>query len=508
MALFRILYLLFLALFMFSSCSPRAEIPENAQPVSEEARIYPDYRDIVIPVNIAPLNMIAQVEGDQFVLSVQGEKAGAIIVAAGKSGKLKFEESSWHSLLKENSGKDLHVTLYARKDGNWVKYPSYLLTVAPEEIDTYLNYRLIEPGYELYRQMGIYERNLTNFTELPIYENGAGGDFNHCVNCHNFQNHSTQNFMFHVREKHGGTVFVQNGKVDKRIMTNDSILGNAVYPSWHPSKPWIVFSSNMTSQVFHLRDRQKAEVIDSGSDLIFYDVENHTVSNILKTNSDLENFPCWTPDGKSIYYCSVHLDALDSLAVKDTHHRERAVQERYKDIHYNLMKIDYEESTQTWGEPQLVIDCAQQGLSVSVPRVSPDGRYVLFTLGEFGQFHIWHKSSDLYVLDIQKNEIHPLEKTNSTDVDSYHSWSSNGRWMVFSSRRDDGSYTRPYIAYFDKDGNDYKAFILPQEDPEDNLLRLRSYNVPELTKDAIQISSSQLGDVIYADNEARKVTYK
>jgi hypothetical protein len=101
-----------------------------------------------------------------------------------------------------------------------------------------------------------------------------------------------------------------------------------------------------------------------------------------------------------------------------------------------------------------------------------------------------------------------LEKTNSADVDSYHSWSSNGRWMVFSSRRDDGSYTRLYIAYFDQEGNSYKAFMLPQEDPEDNLMRLKSYNVPELTKDVIQINSSQLRDVIYADEEARKVSYK
>jgi dipeptidyl aminopeptidase/acylaminoacyl peptidase len=172
------------------------------------------------------------------------------------------------------------------------------------------------------------------------------------------------------------------------------------------------------------------------------------------------------------------------------------------------MRIDFDETTQSWGEPQMVLDCAQRGLSVSVPRVSPDGRYILLTLGEFGQFHIWHKSSDLYVWDIQKEELRSLEKTNSADVDSYHSWSSNGRWMVFSSRRDDGSYTRPYIAYFDQEGNSYKAFMLPQEDPEDNLMRLKSYNVPELTKDAIQINSSQLRDVIYADEKARKVAYK
>ena len=143
-----------------------------------------------------------------------------------------------------------------------------------------------------------------------------------------------------------------------------------------------------------------------------------------------------------------------------------------------------------------------------MPRVSPDGRYVLFTLGRNGQFHIWHKTSDLYVKDLQTGEIYPLKATNSPDVDSYHTWSSNGRWMVFSSRRDDGSYTRPYIAYFGADGQGRKAFILPQEDPDHNKMLLKSYNVPELTRTAVTISPDELKAVIYDDDNVQRVTYK
>ena len=499
---------LILLLFSLVACTPKAEIPTGAVPVREEAVIYPDYREITVPCNIAPLNIQVQNAGEEYVGCISGENGAQLLAAAGKDGKLQFNLEYWHKLLQENKGRNLSVTLYARQEGKWVQFPSYKITVAPEEIDAYLSYRLIEPGYELYKHLGLYQRNLTNFTETAIYENGPEDDFGHCVNCHNYQNYSTQNMLFHVRGNHGGTVFVQQGKVDKRIMTNDSILGNAVYPSWHPTKPWLVFSSNMTSQVFHLRDNQKAEVFDSGSDLIFYDAEQHTVSNILKTNVELENFPCWTPDGKRVYYCSAHVEPLDTLNVKETRQRELVVRRNYKDIRYNLMCMDFDESTRSWGEPQLVVDCVSLGLSASVPRVSPDGRYVLFTMGEFGQFHIWHKSSDLYVLDTTSGEVRALEAVNSDNVESYHTWSSNGRWMVFSSRRDDGSYTRPYLAYFDKDGKDYKAFLLPQEDPEQNLLRMQSYNVPELTKDPVVTSPSALKEVVFADERARKVTYK
>ena len=103
--------------------------------------------------------------------------------------------------------------------------------------------------------------------------------------------------------------------------------------------------------------------------------------------------------------------------------------------------------------------------------------------------------------------VYPLQEANSTDADSYHCWSSNGRWIVFSSRRDDGSYTRLYITYFNPKGKASKAFILPQQDPEHNMKRLKSYNVPELTRDQVQISPQQFQQTIY-QTKGSPITYK
>ena len=110
--------------------------------------------------------------------------------------------------------------------------------------------------------------------------------------------------------------------------------------------------------------------------------------------------------------------------------------------------------------------------------------------------------------DLRTDSIYPLTATNSPDVDSYHSWSSNGRWIVFSSRRDDGSFTRPYIAYFDTQGRGHKAFLLPQADPEQNITLLKSYNVPELTRTAVTVEPDKLKEVIYDDTRTEKVTYR
>lgn len=483
--LYRSAFALCIALLLstLEACKPTATVPTVATEVKEQANIYPDYRDIIVPPNIAPLNIEVRSEGSEFVGCVEGG-GKQVVAAAGKDGTLQFDSLEWKDLLQTARGKDLQVTLYAQRDGSWVKFPSYKISVAEEPIDRYLSYRLIEPSYELYRQMGLYQRDLEGFDVQTIYENNRQWDEkeNHCVNCHNYQNYSTKRMLFHVRAGHGGTVFIEDGKVEKRTIKSDSILAGATYPTWYPTRNWVVFSSNQTGQAFHIIDKQKIEVVDYGSDLIFYDVDKAEVKSIMRTEDQLETFPCWAPDGKKLYYTCAYVPEFKGV---NEDKRQDIVSRLSKNIRYNVMSMTFDPQTRTFGQPVVEVDCVASNRSAAVTRVSPDGRYLLFTLADYGQFHIWHKTSDLYVKDLQTGEVRPLTQTNSKDADSYHSWSSNGRWIVFASRRDDGSYGRAYIAYFDKNGQGHKAFLLPQFNPKENILLGKSYNVPELTKDAV-----------------------
>ena len=220
---------------------------------------------------------------------------------------------------------------------------------------------------------------------------------------------------------------------------------------------------------------------------------------------------CITPDAQWVFY-TVLDDAWRPCAVR-RHKVGTPVSDdvevfREHDERFWLgVSLSFDERTQQFGTPQLEVDCNALGKSATVPRVSPDGRYLLFTLGDYGQFHIWHKSADLYVKDLKTGQVRPLTEANSPNAESYHTWSSNGRWIVFSSRRDDGSYTRPYIAYFDTAGNAHKAFLLPQEDPEQNLLLLKSYNVPELSTDAVPYSADEFRKVIYDDTNVEQAKF-
>lgn len=496
-----------LLLAALTACSDgRKEVPATFETINEAVAIYPDYADVTIPCNIAPLNVQVKSVGTEFAGSVSNA-AGTTIVATAEADKLFFDEAEWKSLLDASKGQSLTVRIYAKRGDAWVAFNAYTLKVAEEPIDEYLSYRLIEPSYELYRQLGLYQRNLTNFEEHAIYENNRAyeEDHNHCVNCHNYQNYNTDTMLFHVRGGHGGTIFVQGDKVVKMNMKADSILSNSVYPSWHPTDPRVVFSSNNTGQVFHLGHANKIEVLDYASDLIHYNVATQEISNILRTKEHLETFPCWAPDGTTIYFCSAY---TPQLAVIPDSVRADKIPTLYDSLHYDVMSLRYDAQTGAVSDLRTEVACAEVGKSSAVPRISPDGRYLLFTVGDFGQFHIWHADADLYVKDMLTGAVRRLDRASAPGPDSYHAWSSNGRWLVVASRRDDGSYSRPYIAYFDKDGQDHKAFLLPQRDPEFNLLRMKSYNVPEFSKNAVSITPEQFKEVIYDDAAVQKVSYK
>jgi hypothetical protein len=165
----------------------------------------------------------------------------------------------------------------------------------------------------------------------------------------------------------------------------------------------------------------------------------------------------------------------------------------FKTIKYNLCRIDFNPDNQTFGtEVDTIYSVRKEGRSAKFPRVSPDGKFLVFTVSDYGNFSIWHHDADMFIYDFSKKMYIPLNEANSNDTESYHSWSHNSRWLVFSSRRDDGLYTRPYITYIDENGKAHKPFMLPQEDPDFYRSFMFSYNIPEFIKGEVKIDSKTL----------------
>ncbi|MCR4920522.1 MAG: hypothetical protein K5945_02270 [Bacteroidaceae bacterium] len=172
------------ALMVVACQRHKAQVPTEYEEANRPAIIFPDYTNVVVPPNIAPLNfMLKDTAVTEIVARFQGQ-GDALVAGGGDDAKVEIDSTRWRKLLQENRGHDITVSLYARQGEQWLHYPDYKLTVAEEDIDNYLSYRLIEPGYELYRQLGLYQRNLTNWDVHTIYENNRkySDKDNHCIN--------------------------------------------------------------------------------------------------------------------------------------------------------------------------------------------------------------------------------------------------------------------------------------------------------------------------------------
>ena len=104
------------------------------------------------------------------------------------------------------------------------------------------------------------------------------------------------------------------------------------------------------------------------------------------------------------------------------------------------------------------------------------------------------------MIDLQNGEAKSMDALNSDNTESYHSWSSNGRWVVFSSRRNDGVFTRPFIAHVDAQGRASKPFELPSENPDYHQQLIKSYNVPELMRGPVTFTPQQMADILKGES--------
>lgn len=490
-----ILFVLTITLF---SCG-HPSVPDGAKSKNTLPHILPDYTNVTIPANICPLNFMVK-DCEEVVARLT---CGSVSFTYGEGKKVVMAEDEWNELRNAAMGKSIKVEVFTQKNGEWTAWKPFTINVAQDTIDPYLSYRLIQPSYVTYEDLAIVQRNLTNYDESDIYNNRLmqTKKDGQCINCHSYQNYKTSSMLFHARQAHGGTVIVNNGKLMKVDMKTDSTISSGVYPAWHPTLNLIAFSTNTTRQTFLTKDNGKLEVMDFASDLILYDVDKCEVSNISNSTTQLEVFPTWSPDGRTLYYC-----VADFVLNGTANSQEREMSQRYKEIKYSIYARDFDVSTHRFGAPRMVFDAAALSKSATLPRVSPDGKYIVFALGNYGCFHIWHREANIYILSLADGRVRPLTALNSPQAESYPSFSSNGRWIITESRRDDGNFTRPYIAYFDKQGNCHKAFEVPQRDPERYTLLYRSFNRPEFMKEPVSISPKEFANTLAKD--AVKAKYK
>ena len=467
----------FLLLGLATGCGvfgspPRASGAADAEGVTNAVRaptLSPDYARIIIPPNIAPLNFKVEEPGTSYRVEFRSTK-GQPLTVTSRNGAICIPMRPWHELVGANAGEQLCCDVSVRdRQGRWSRFTTVTNLIAQEQIDRCLVYRLLRPLYSIYVNIGIYQRDLKSFSERPVLENQHTGGG--CLNCHTFLNHRPDTFALDTRgetNSHPTLLVVSN-----EVARVDKTLG---YLSWHPSGRLLAFSANKFSLFYHTCSETR-DVFDARSNLGIYRIDSNVVvvPPALALPHRNETWPCWSPDGKYLYYCSGPRLAVD----------------HFRQVRYDLMRIGYDIAQDRWGEPEVLLSAQDSGGSAAQPKVSPDNRYVLFCLAKYGNFPAYQPSSDLFVLELQSRRCRGLS-LNSDQADSWHCWSSNGRWIVFSSKRLDGLFTRPFFSYVARDGEFSKPFVLPQADAAFYESCLQTFNLPELVVGPIQVKESAL----------------
>jgi hypothetical protein len=454
------------------SCSPKAI--DTYSEVAREPNMSPDYSGAVIPPDIAPLNFRVLEDGQAYSLTVRCHQ-GRPITVFSKTGQMRIPVRPWHALLDANKGGDVFFDVYVRgTDRQWRRFRPVVNTIALEGIDQTLVFRFMKPAYNWWKDIGIYQRNLTNYdVSVVLHGRSFGGG---CLNCHSFVGNDPNTMTIALRSASYGshTLLAHNGVVEK-------IGAKWGYTAWHPSGAVAVYSINKVNQFFHAGGMEVRDVVDLDSALVCYRVESHKGSSPkeLADKDRLETYPAWSPDGKYLYYCSAPVLWTD---------RNTVPPENYDKVRYDLRRIPYDVATDQWGKAETVLSAEETGQSILLPRISPEGRFLLFCMCRYGCFPVYQPSSDLYLATRQYRKL----AINSEFSESWHSWSSNSRWIAFSSKRQGGLFTRTYLSYVDNAGTVHKPFVLPQRDPTYYDSLLETYSVPELVKGPVQASKSLL----------------
>lgn len=464
-----ILVLIF-EIFLFAGC--KTGHSESFRELGREPAIEPDYSGVIIPGNIAPMNFSIQEQGSSFLIKATSSNGKKISIRSS-NGIVRFPERSWKKLLAGSQGGEIEIEVFSEGDEKSLsKYKPFYLYVANEPIDPYISYRFLYPGYDFWYELSIVQRCIENFKEDYIVENQLLKK--NCINCHSFCQNNPDKFLLHIRGSLGGTYFVEGDKITKTNLKTENMTYGAVYPTWHPEGRFVAFSSNKVSQNFHSSHDKNIEVYDQSSSLVLYDTEKNEMLDCGEedTIQYMETFPSWSPDGNYLYYCRAK--QIEELLLN------------YTKVKYDLVRKSFNPTSRLFGKAEVVFNALALDKSVSFPRISPDGKYLVFTLHNYGTFSIWHKEADLYLLDLQNGEAEQMS-LNSNETESYHTWSSNGKWLVFSSKRGDGLTARPYFAYFNSPQHVGKPFVLPQKDPTLYKRMLKTFNIPEFVTGNVNV---------------------
>ena len=473
-------------LLLTTACTEQVK---QAEPINRLPHIYPDYIGVTIPEGIAPLNFhVLEPSIEKVDIHITGSQEGELHV---QDQWAKFNIKEWRKLTKANQGGSLNIQVQAkRNDGQWQVYKDFKIYVSENPLEDYgLTYRRIQPGYEVGGNIGIYQRDLHSFEEIPLMQESAVPG--RCFNCHTPNRTNPEVFTLQVRGEGGGTLVQKDGVQTWYNTKTEQTKAAGSYASWHPDGRYCAYAANAVHQSFFVGKDRNIEVYHSFSNIVVLDTQTGEliVSPLLNTEA-LEIFPAFSADGKTLFFSTSE---------------NCNVPAEYEKVKCSLCAIPFDAETGSFGtQVDTLLHGPTTDKSYIQARPSYDGRWLMYVRAERSNFPVSQKEADLWLMDLQTGKVRSLDEANSPQTESYPNWSSNSQWFVFSSKRQDGLHSWAYIAGIDKEGKVTKPFLLPQENPLKYYRNMfDSFNCPDFTSTQVDFDVRIARENLFSDDRVQ-----
>ncbi len=367
------------------------------------------------------------------------------------------------------------VSQYTKTPGTIQASPVVHFRISEHPVDRYIVYRLVVPQFQARKTPDTFIRDIQSFrvkTFLSAREQ-------YCFSCHAFSSKTATDGMMSIKgrfmagkERPAGLGIFDIASGKGKAVTFPFTQGGFTYMGWNSKGDKLAISANQSFASLMPIIHETQELEYSSSDIAVYDLSQDRVTLLPGASSPdyIELYPVWTPDGKRILFSRTKAGVSARI------------------MRFDLYVVDYNGGR--GGTPVAVPGASHNGKSNYFPRFSPDGKWMCFCMADQGS--LVESSSDLYLLpgDLE-GPVHRLECNAAYAADSWHSWSSNSRWLAFASKRDDGIYARVYLTQIDQGGHASPGVCLPVKD-----LPLKSFNVPEFLAHALKFKEHRLFEAV------------
>ncbi len=442
----------------------------------------------VFPPNLCAPN-VTWVDAEDDLWLVRIEARGVRRQWLSRERTLTIPDEAWAEIVK-SPGMPVRIEVrgirrsgFAGKARPEVNVARLTCCVSFDPADPVVVYRLVDPPFLNVKTPNTYFREIAK-REPKVLVDSRG---KYCVNCHSFSNSSGTEGTLALQVRDIGSAtsgsvsylsFCDLAKGKGYRVSMPFPVQMTTFMAWSFDGTRIAFAANQDLASFAPFVLETQNTMQSESDIAVIDTRTWTARLVPGASEPgvIETFPSWTPDGSKIVFCSGPAKRPEPLT------------------RFALRIVPAE-----GGVAKPIPNIPDDNASRVYPHFSADGLWLMFTQTAGGA--LVKPTSDLYIMPANFSEApRKLECNSPYAADSWYSWSSNSRWIVFTSKRDDGIFARLYLAHIDTDGRASPPVRLPISDEP-----RMSFNIPEFVTSAPTVTDRQVFDSIDSSRPARPI---